>query len=184
MTVVRSRRAGISAEAARQRPLYAKVLGLQYLRPSSLLCFVLFEGAVAVSALLALAELADWWVVAVLPASVAAMVKLNDVVAGAALKAASDRIPMVRGQASVPQLAHTAAPGVRPPDGAPGMGQRWGQGGGRSGAGPGLGQSDGRSGAALPGTSSAGDHAPDAAADEWLGSPEQRARQSATRRYE
>jgi hypothetical protein len=45
--------------------------------------FLLFEGMVAVAVLLALAELTSWWAVAALPAAVAAMVKLNDVVAGA-----------------------------------------------------------------------------------------------------
>jgi hypothetical protein len=45
--------------------------------------FLLFEGMVAVAALLALAELASWWAVAVLPAAVAAMVKVNDMVTGA-----------------------------------------------------------------------------------------------------
>jgi hypothetical protein len=48
-----------------------------------LLTFLLFEGMVAVAALLALAELASWWAVAVLPAAVAAMVKVNDLVTGA-----------------------------------------------------------------------------------------------------
>ena len=103
MTVVRSRRAGISAEEARQRPMYAKVLGLQYLRPSNLLCFAFFEGAIALAALLALAELAQWWVVLVLPASIAAMVKLNDVIAGAVHRAGrSGHAPKALGRAKVP----------------------------------------------------------------------------------
>ncbi|HEX6684468.1 MAG TPA: hypothetical protein VF062_16820 [Candidatus Limnocylindrales bacterium] len=102
MTVVRSRRAGISAEEARQRPMYARALGLQYLRPSGLLCFAYFEGAIALAVLLALAELADWWILVVLPLSVAAMVKLNDVIAGAVLRASSDRVPKAFGRASVP----------------------------------------------------------------------------------
>ncbi|GAB4053857.1 hypothetical protein GCM10028775_41380 [Catellatospora paridis] len=80
----RSRRAGgISPEEARNRPLYARVLGLQYVRPSNLMCFLFFEGTVALAVLLSLAELTGWWAVAVLPASVAVMVKLNDVIAGA-----------------------------------------------------------------------------------------------------
>lgn len=103
MTVVRSRRAGIGPEEAKNRPLYARVLGLQYLRPSGLLCFLYFEGAIALGALLALAELADWWVVLVLPATIAVMVKINDVIAGASLHAVSANIPKARGRAKVPQ---------------------------------------------------------------------------------
>ncbi len=80
---VGSRRAGIPREQARLRPLYARILGLQYLSPSGFLCFVFFEGAVALGILLALAELVSWWGVLVLPLTVALMVKLNDVVAGA-----------------------------------------------------------------------------------------------------
>jgi hypothetical protein len=80
--VIRSRRAGLSREQVRQQPLYARMLGLQYLAPSGFLCFVFLEGAVALGILLALAELVSWWGVLVLPITVAGMVKLNDVVAG------------------------------------------------------------------------------------------------------
>ncbi len=69
------------------RPLYARMLGLRYLTPSGLLCFVFFEGAVALGLLLGLAELVSWWGVLVLPAMVALMVKLNDVVAGSLARA-------------------------------------------------------------------------------------------------
>lgn len=139
MTVIRSRRAGISAEEAKSRPLYARVLGLQYLRPSGLLCFLFFEGSIVLGTLLALAELVDWWVVLVLPATVAAMVKLNDVVAGAVAYSASAAVPRVRGRARVP---------------APSKADE-----------------------AQPAT-------PVSPAPDWVGSPEQRARQSAARRYE
>jgi hypothetical protein len=128
---VRSRQAGISLEDAKSRPYYARFLGLRYLRPSGLTCFLLFEGSVTLGVLLALADLADWWAAAVLPISVAVMVKVNDVVAGALADAASAAIPKALGRAKVP--------------GAPGS--------------------------ATP-------------APEWVGSPEQRARQSATHRYE
>ena len=64
------------------RPLYARLLRLRHITPSGLLCFVFLEGAVALGVLLALAELVSWWGVPVLPVSVAAMVKLNDVLAG------------------------------------------------------------------------------------------------------
>ncbi len=135
MTVVRSRRAGIGAQEAKTRPLYARVLGLQYLRPSGLLCFLFFEGAIALAVLLALAELVSWWVVAALPAAVAAMVKLNDAIAGAIAYAGASRRRRALGRASVPRRA-----GAEPGSPAP--------------------------------------------ADEPVGSPKQRARQAATRRYE
>jgi hypothetical protein len=134
MTVVRSRRAGIGAQEAKNRPLYARVLGLQYLRPSGLLCFLFFEGAIALAVLLALAELVSWWVVAALPLAVAAMVKLNDVIAGAIAYAGAARRTKVLGRAPVPQRM-SAEPAPAP-------------------------------------------------ADEPVGSPEQRARQAATRRYQ
>jgi hypothetical protein len=86
--MTRSRRAGLSRDEARQQPLYARMLGLQYLAPGGFLCFVFLEGAVALGILLALAELVSWWGVLVLPAMVAAMVKLNDVVAGALIRPA------------------------------------------------------------------------------------------------
>ena len=84
----RSRRAGLSRDEVRQQPLYARMLGLQYLAPGGFLCFVFLEGAVALGILLALAELVSWWGVLVLPIMVAAMVKLNDVVAGALIRPA------------------------------------------------------------------------------------------------
>jgi hypothetical protein len=80
---IRSRRAGLAGERARARPLYARLLALRHLNPSGLLCFIFLEGAVALGILLALAELVSWWGVLVLPLTVALMVKLNDVVAGA-----------------------------------------------------------------------------------------------------
>ncbi|WP_413231960.1 hypothetical protein [Micromonospora rifamycinica] len=65
----------------RYRPFYARLLGLRFVNPGGVLCFVFFEGAVALAVLLALAELVNWWAVPVLPLAVAVMVKLNDVVA-------------------------------------------------------------------------------------------------------
>jgi hypothetical protein len=84
--MTRSRRAGLSRDLVRQQPIYARLLGLQYLAPSGFLCFVFLEGAVALGVLMALAELVSWWGVLVLPLTVAAMVKLNDVVAGALIR--------------------------------------------------------------------------------------------------
>jgi hypothetical protein len=73
----------------RDQPLYARTLGLRHVTPSGFLCFVFLEGSVALGFLLALAELVSWWGVLVLPITVAVMVKLNDVVAGALTKPAS-----------------------------------------------------------------------------------------------
>jgi hypothetical protein len=75
---IRSRR----APAMQDQPLYARMLNLQHLAPSGFLCFVFLEGAVVLGILLALAELVSWWGVLVLPVTVALMVKLNDIVAG------------------------------------------------------------------------------------------------------
>jgi hypothetical protein len=72
-----------------QRPLYARLLRLRHLTPSGLLCFVFFEGAIALGALLALAEMVSWWGVIFLPVTVAVMVKLNDLVAEALSRPAS-----------------------------------------------------------------------------------------------
>jgi hypothetical protein len=83
MTGLRSRRAGIDPVAAKARPLYARVLGLQYVQPSNLRCFLFLEGAVALGVLLALAELGTWWMPVILPLSIAIMVKVNDMIAGA-----------------------------------------------------------------------------------------------------
>ncbi|GGM16161.1 MULTISPECIES: hypothetical protein [Micromonospora] len=73
----------------RFRPLYARLLGLRFVNPGGVLCFLFFEGAVALAALLALAELVDWSAVLILPAAVALMVKLNDMVAEAVVRTAA-----------------------------------------------------------------------------------------------
>jgi hypothetical protein len=105
---IRSRRAGIPAEEIRHRPLYARALGLQYLDPSGLLCFLFFEGTIALAVLLALAELVSWWGVLVLPVSVAIMVKINDVVAGAVARSAA-RVP-ARARAELRRGDHEGGP--------------------------------------------------------------------------
>jgi hypothetical protein len=73
------------------RPFYARVLCLRHLNPSSTVCFVFLEGATAFAIILALAELIPMWGVVLLPACIAAMVKMNDLVAGAAVRAAAPR---------------------------------------------------------------------------------------------
>jgi hypothetical protein len=90
-------------------PLYARLLRLRHLAPSGFLCFIFLEGAIALGILLALAELVSWWGVLVLPATVAGMVKLNDVVAGTLVRPA----PPVRSAAAArrPGPVPAEAPG-------------------------------------------------------------------------
>ncbi|MEU4400787.1 hypothetical protein ACIQH6_25670 [Micromonospora orduensis] len=114
--------ATIPAEEERYRPLYARLLGLRFVNPGGVLCFLFFEGAIALAVLLALAELVTWWSVLVLPAVVAVMVKLNDLVAAVVVRSAAlvpeqerDRFrrqmePVV-GRARVEWVRHTV-PGV------------------------------------------------------------------------
>jgi hypothetical protein len=71
------------------RPVYARALRLRHLNPNATLCFIFLEGAIALGVVLALAELVDLWGVILLPLSVAAMVKVNDMVAGAVVRSAS-----------------------------------------------------------------------------------------------
>lgn len=121
---IRSRRAGLSSAEARDRPFYARVLGLQYLRPSGLLCFFFFEGAVALATLLALAELVTWWAVVVLPGAIAIMVKINDVIAGFGVRSAARAHARAavrtaarqaaKRSARAARLAEAAVPHVRP----------------------------------------------------------------------
>ena len=81
------------------------MLRLHHLSPSGFLCFVFLEGAVALGFLLALAELVNWWGVLVLPATVALMVKLNDVLAGSMV-----RPEIVRRAVPPPKPLRPAAP--------------------------------------------------------------------------
>ncbi|PWR08045.1 hypothetical protein DKT68_17125 [Micromonospora acroterricola] len=81
--------ATLPADEERYRPLYARLLGLRFVNPGGVLCFLFFEGTVALAVLLALAELVTWWAVLVLPAVVAAMVKLNDMVAAIVVRSAA-----------------------------------------------------------------------------------------------
>ncbi|WP_406072216.1 hypothetical protein [Micromonospora sp. NBC_01638] len=81
--------ATIPVAEERFRPLYARLLGLRFVNPGGVLCFLFFEGTIALAVLLALAELVTWWAVLVLPAVVAAMVKLNDMVAAIVVRSAA-----------------------------------------------------------------------------------------------
>jgi hypothetical protein len=76
-----------------RRPLYARVLRLRHIHPSGVWCFLYFEGMIALGVLLALTELVSWWVVLVLPAVVAVMVKANDLLAGALARGRPDPVP-------------------------------------------------------------------------------------------
>jgi hypothetical protein len=85
----RSRRNGRGLTAPARRPLYARALQLRHVHPSGLLCFVFFEGMIALGVLLALAEVVSWWAAVVLPVAVALMVKINDLIAGGIRNAAA-----------------------------------------------------------------------------------------------
>jgi len=61
--------------------LYFRLLRVRYLRPGSLTAFLLFEGSIVLGALLALADIVNWWGVLAVPVAVAAMVKVHDGVA-------------------------------------------------------------------------------------------------------
>jgi hypothetical protein len=68
------------------RPLYFRLLRINHLRLRGPVTFALFEGSIGVAVLLALAEIVSWWGVFAIPASVALMVKLNDIVAGSVMR--------------------------------------------------------------------------------------------------
>lgn len=75
------------------RPRYVQVLRVRFLQLSGPLCFLFFEGSIVLGVLLMLAELTRWPVLFVLPATVAAMVKVNDVVAGTLAGSGGKRWP-------------------------------------------------------------------------------------------
>ncbi len=79
-------------------PFYARLLRLQNIRPGVVSCFLFLEGTLVLSGLLALAGLVSPWAVLVLPVSVAAAVKINDIVAGATTAAPAK--PASRGSRS------------------------------------------------------------------------------------
>ncbi|MGC5291082.1 hypothetical protein [Micromonospora sp. DT231] len=122
--------ATLAVDEERYRPLYARLLGLRFVNPGGVLCFLFFEGTVALAVLLALAELVTWWAVLVLPVVVAAMVKLNDMVAAIVVRSAAlvpeqerDRFrrqmePVV-GRAQVEWISHSVSGVVITADPAP-----------------------------------------------------------------
>ena len=175
--MIRSRR----AEPAHDQPLYARMLRLRHLSPSGFLCFVYLEGAVALGILLALAELVSWWGVLVLPVTVAAMVKLNDVVAGALTR------PTGSAAASAPVVTPAGGPVLRPATVGDAPGQetvRLSAAG--DGSPTGARTVDLRRSGYLPADASAL-NGPPAPRQQWVDDVDmrqQRARQSAARRYE
>ena len=73
--------------SAGRPPMYARLLRLRRIRITGLVSFLLMECTIAVAVLLALAELVSWWAVPLLPVLVAAVVKINDMVGGPAVRA-------------------------------------------------------------------------------------------------
>jgi hypothetical protein len=65
-----------------RRPLYPRLLRLRHVRPNGWQRAVLGEGAIALAAVLVLADVASAWTLLVLPLGVAALVKAHDVLAG------------------------------------------------------------------------------------------------------
>lgn len=97
--------------AGRRRPIYAQMLGLRRLRPGPVLCFIYLEGSVALAILLTMAGLVSWWTILVLPLAVAAMVKLNDMVAvAAASRRSASPARRERPEEPVQETAQPAAP--------------------------------------------------------------------------
>jgi hypothetical protein len=71
-----------AAAGAARRPLYPRLLRLRHVHPNAWQRALLGEGALAVAALLVLADLATAWTLLVLPLAVAVVVKAHDVLAG------------------------------------------------------------------------------------------------------
>ena len=110
---------------------------MRHISPSGIFCFIFLEGAIALGILLALAELVSWWGVIVLPVSVAAMVKLNDLIAGllgrssAPVKPVAARAPVMHpaaaggGRRAIGEESTTRLSGAGHP--AEKGGQSWGE---------------------------------------------------------
>jgi len=64
------------------RPLYWRILRLRHVHPNSWQRALFFEGSLAIAAVLVLADLASAWLLVVLPAVVAVVVKGHDVLVG------------------------------------------------------------------------------------------------------
>ena len=65
-----------------RKPLYPRLLRLRHVAPNAWQRALLGEGAIAVAALLVLADLATAWTLLALPLAVAVVVKAHDLLAG------------------------------------------------------------------------------------------------------
>jgi hypothetical protein len=88
---IREKSAEETATDPPRTPLYWRVLRLHHVRPSGWQRAILLEGMVAVGIVLVLAGVATAWTIVVLPAVVAVLVKLNDLVAGGMRNRPGDR---------------------------------------------------------------------------------------------
>lgn len=66
-----------------RRPLYARLLRLHHLRPSSWQRALFVEGSLLLAGVLVLADLASAWLLLAAPLAVAAAVKFHDLLLGA-----------------------------------------------------------------------------------------------------
>jgi hypothetical protein len=89
-----------------KRPLYFRLLRVRHLKARPWAVFLLFEGSIGLGVLLALAEIVSWWGVLAVPVAIAAMVKVNDVLAGAL------REPLADAQLRTPRLVARRASGL------------------------------------------------------------------------
>jgi hypothetical protein len=72
--------------SAARRPLYFRLLRVRHLKARPWVVFLLFEGSFVLAILLALADMVNLWGLLAIPVTVAAMVKVNDVITGAMLE--------------------------------------------------------------------------------------------------
>lgn len=114
---------------ARRRPLYASLLRLRHIAPNGWQCALLGDGALAVAAVLVLADVASAWTLLALPLGVALVVKAHDLLAGLVGPAPAPRLgagspPAAGTHAGSPPAARTH--GGSPPGSGPGERPRGG----------------------------------------------------------
>jgi hypothetical protein len=73
---------GAEPAPQKKKPLYPRLLRLRHIHPNGWQRAALGEGALAVAAVLVLADLASAWTLLVLPLGVAVIVKAHDLLAG------------------------------------------------------------------------------------------------------
>jgi hypothetical protein len=103
----------------KKRPLYPRLLRLRHVQPNAWQRAALGEGALALAAVLVLADVASAWTLLVLPLGVAGVVKAHDVLAGL-LSRTSDQFALDRAD-SEPEPDTTTAP---TPEGTGAVGRR------------------------------------------------------------